>query len=196
MTRRTSMAADLIAVLAATLSAVELRLLVGPLLGLQPASLYPEWPLAIPFVAVLGAFYSAGLYERDAYVSRPLHAWTVVRSCVLAFVLSAAGAFLVGPGWFNISRLTLVLTFALLPPIDLLLRLVVLHSGYVEWVKRRRPVGFVVGRLDRLSKDREAPHETPRLRAGPHHQPAASGSGGRRRGSGGAQQRGRRRQVG
>jgi exopolysaccharide biosynthesis polyprenyl glycosylphosphotransferase len=145
MTRRASLAADFVAVLAATLSAIELRVLVAPMLGSQAAPLSPEWPLAIPFVAVLGSFYAAGLYERDAFVSRPLHAWTVVRSCVLAFVLSAAGAFLVGPGWFNVSRLTLVLTFALLPPLDLLLRLVVLHYEYVSWVKRRQPVGFVVG---------------------------------------------------
>jgi exopolysaccharide biosynthesis polyprenyl glycosylphosphotransferase len=145
MARRASVAADLVAVLAATLCAIDLRTFVGPLLGLQAAPFSLEWPLAIPLVAVLGAFYSAGLYERDAFVSRPLHAWAIVRACVLAFVISAAAAFLVGPGGFNISRLTLVLTFAMLPLFDLLLRLVVLHSGYVSWVKRRRPVGFVIG---------------------------------------------------
>jgi exopolysaccharide biosynthesis polyprenyl glycosylphosphotransferase len=143
--RQASVVADLVAVLAATLCAIALRDLVAPMLGLQASPFALEWHLAIPFITVLGAFYSGGLYERDAYVSRPLHAWTVMRATVLAFVVSAASAFLVGPSGFNVSRLTLVLTFALFPPIVMLLRLGVLHAVYVAWVKRFRPVSFVVG---------------------------------------------------
>jgi exopolysaccharide biosynthesis polyprenyl glycosylphosphotransferase len=139
------MTADMIAVLAAMTAAIAMRGLVAPLLGLAGSPFSLEWPLAIPFLAVLAAFYSAGLYERDAFMSRPLHAWTVVRASFLAFVASAAAAFLVGTGWFNVTRLVLILTFAIFTALDLTLRLGLLHRTYVSWVKRCRPIGIVVG---------------------------------------------------
>jgi len=143
--RHGSITADLFAVLAAMLVAIALRGLIAPLLGLGTEPFSPEWPLVVPFVAVLGAFYSAGLYERDAYMSRPLHTWTIVRASVVAFVISAATAFLIGSGWLNVTRLVLVLTFLFFTVFDLALRLGLLHLLYVAWVKRLRPLGLVVG---------------------------------------------------
>jgi exopolysaccharide biosynthesis polyprenyl glycosylphosphotransferase len=96
-------------------------------------------------LTLLGAFSAAGLYERDAYSSRPLHAWTVLGATASAFVIAAAAAFLIGPGWFTIPRLTLVLTFAVFPLLDVPLRLLGLHQMYVSWIQGRRPVAYVVG---------------------------------------------------
>jgi exopolysaccharide biosynthesis polyprenyl glycosylphosphotransferase len=143
--RRAGATLDLVAALAATLAAIALRSPVASLLGLnaQPAAL--EWPLVIPFFAMLAVFYSEGLYERDAYMSRPLHAWTVTRAAGHAFVIAAAASFLAGPAWFNVSRLILVLTFVIFVPLDLAVRLGILDRVYVAWVRRSRPIGFVVG---------------------------------------------------
>lgn len=143
--RRASLAVDGAAVLSATLAALALRGPVAAWLGLDVASISGDWPLVLPFFAVLAAYSAAGLYERDAYSSRPLHAWTIARASASAFVLSAAGGFLVGPGWTGVPQLTLVLTFALFLLVDLPLRLVVLHRLYASWVQRRQPVAFVVG---------------------------------------------------
>jgi exopolysaccharide biosynthesis polyprenyl glycosylphosphotransferase len=143
--RHASITADLLAVLAAMIAAIALRGLVTPLLGLGTEPFVLEWPLAIPFLAVLGAFYSTGLYERDAYMSRPLHAWTIVQASAFAFVASAAAAFLIGSGWFNVTRLVLVLTFLTFTVLDLFVRLVLLHLMYVSWAKRCLPLGLVIG---------------------------------------------------
>jgi exopolysaccharide biosynthesis polyprenyl glycosylphosphotransferase len=143
--RQASMIADCFAVLAATLVALALRGTVSASLGLGAMPLVGYWSLGVLFLAVLGAFFSAGLYERDAYTSRPLHASTIVDATMLAFVVSAAIAFLMGPALFSVTRLTLVLSFVLFVVFDLTLRLLVLHSMYVSWVKTWRPVGFVIG---------------------------------------------------
>ena len=142
---RAGIAGDLLAVLAATVAAIALRSPAASRLGLVISPFSFDWALALPFVAVLVAFSSAGLYERDAYMSRPLHAWTIAQASFLAFVASAAAAFLIDAGWFAVPRLTFVLTFVIFPPFDLLVRLGALDRLYVSWVRRCRPVGYVVG---------------------------------------------------
>jgi exopolysaccharide biosynthesis polyprenyl glycosylphosphotransferase len=143
--RRASLAADCIALVLATLAALALRGAVAPWLGLTPVPVSIEWSLLIPFVVIFGAYSATGLYERDSYNSRPLHAWTILRATGAAFIVSSAAAFLIGSGWFNVPRLTLVLTFLLFPLADLPLRLGGLHRMYVSWVQARRPVAYVVG---------------------------------------------------
>jgi exopolysaccharide biosynthesis polyprenyl glycosylphosphotransferase len=143
--RRASLLADLIALVVATIAALALRGAAAQWLGLAPVPVAVDWPLAIPFLAIFGAYSASGLYERDAYSSRPLHAWTILRATTAAFVMASAAAFLIGDGWFNVPRLTLVLTFALFPLVDLPLRLTGLHQMYVSWVQNRRPVAYVVG---------------------------------------------------
>ena len=143
--RHVSIAADLLAALAAMMIAVAMSRLAAPALGLGTEWLTLDWPFAIPFPAILAAFYSEGLYERDAFMSRPLHAWTVAKASAFAFVASAAAAFLVESGWFNATRLVLVFTFAIFMVLDLLLRLGPLHLMYVSWVRRCRPLGLIVG---------------------------------------------------
>ncbi len=145
MMRRAGIVADCVAVLLATLSALALRSGVAPWLGLEPVPVSIDWSLALPFVTVLAAFAAAGLYERDAYVSRPLHAWTILRASTLAFIVSSAAAFVIGSGWITISRLTLMLTFAMLPLFTFPLRLGALHEMYESWVKKHEPVAYVVG---------------------------------------------------
>jgi exopolysaccharide biosynthesis polyprenyl glycosylphosphotransferase len=145
MMRRSSIAADFMAVLIATFAALALRGIVAPWIGLAAAPVSFDWSLALPFIAIIVAFSAAGLYERDAYVSRPLHAWTILQATVSALVASAALAFLAGSGWLNVPRLTLVLTFAIFPLVDLPLRLLALHAVFDTWVRTHRPTAFVVG---------------------------------------------------
>jgi exopolysaccharide biosynthesis polyprenyl glycosylphosphotransferase len=145
MMRRLSMTADGMALVLATAAAIALRGLVASWLGLAQTRFVFAWPLAVPFLAVGLVFAAAGLYERDAYASRPLHALTIAQATLVAFAVTAAVGFLIASGWFDVSRLTLVLTFVLFPVLDLPLRLGVLHEVYVSWVERFRPVAYVVG---------------------------------------------------
>jgi exopolysaccharide biosynthesis polyprenyl glycosylphosphotransferase len=145
MMRQTSIVADVVALLLATLLAFALRGQVAAWFGLTVATVSVGWPVLIPFAAVLGAFSAADLYERDVYASRPLHAWTIAQATAVAFVIAAAATFLLGAGWFNMPRLTLVLTFAFFPAIDMTLRLGALHGLYVAWVHDRKPIAYVVG---------------------------------------------------
>jgi exopolysaccharide biosynthesis polyprenyl glycosylphosphotransferase len=145
MMRRASMAVDCVAIVIATFAALALRGAVAPWLGLGATPMPLDWWLVLPFVTLLGTFSAAGLYERDTYSSRPLHAWTISGATISAFVVTSAAAFLIGTGWFNVPRLTLVLTFAIFPLLDVPLRLIGLHRMYVSWVKSRRPVAYVVG---------------------------------------------------
>ncbi len=139
------MLADLIALVVATIAALALRGAVAPWLGLAPVPFTTDWSLLVPFVVIFGAFSATGLYERDAYSSRPLHAWTILRATTVALIVSSAAAFLIGSGWFSMPRLTLILTFAIFPLLDLPLRLSGLHLMYASWVEKRRPVAYVVG---------------------------------------------------
>jgi exopolysaccharide biosynthesis polyprenyl glycosylphosphotransferase len=145
MMRRASLMADCVALGLATFAAIALRGAVAPWLGLRSVPFGFDWTLAVPFLTILGAFAASGLYEREAYVSRPLHSWTIAKASTAAFVVTAAAAFLIGTGWWNVPRLTLVLTFALFPLIDLPLRLGTLHQMYTRWTETRQPVAYVVG---------------------------------------------------
>jgi len=143
--RRAGIAADCLALVLATIGAFALRGGVAPWLGLAPVPVSLDWSVVVPFIAIFVAFSATGLYERDSYSSRPLHAWTIIRATTVALIVSAAGAFLIGTGWFNVPRLTLVLTFGLFPLLDVPLRLIGLHAMYTSWVEKRRPVAYVVG---------------------------------------------------
>ena len=156
--RRASLAADVLAVFVATAAAIVLRGLAAPLLGIHAGPFALNWALGVPLLAVLGAFYMAGLYERDAYMSRPLHAWLIARATAGAFIVSAAVSFLIGPDWFSIPRLIPILAFVLFVPLDLAFRFGVVDGLYVAWIRRARPVAFVAGDsaesrklIDRLS---------------------------------------------
>jgi exopolysaccharide biosynthesis polyprenyl glycosylphosphotransferase len=145
MMRRASILADCLALVFATVAALWLRSVVAPWLGLERVPASMAWQSMVPFLLVLGAYSATGLYERDAYSSRPLHAWTIVRTSALAFIVASAVEFLIGPGLVTISRLTLGLTFAIFVPVDLVLRLVGLQEMYAAWVRSKRPVAYVVG---------------------------------------------------
>jgi len=143
--RRASIATDCLALVLATVAAFALRGVIAPWMGLSSMPVSIEWPLIVPFIAIFATFSATGLYERDAYSSRPLQAWTILRATAAALIISSAAAFLIGSGWFNIPRLTIVLAFVLFPLFDVPLRLIGLHVMYTSWVERRRPVAYIVG---------------------------------------------------
>jgi exopolysaccharide biosynthesis polyprenyl glycosylphosphotransferase len=143
--RHAGIVTDLLAVALATLCSLYAREAITPLLGLLEGSVSPQWPAVVPFAAVLAAFFASGLYERDAFVSRPLHLWSIIRASAIAFILSAAAAFLARTDSLALPRVTLLLTFGVFVPLDASLRLVLLDGMYMRWVRRRRPVAFVAG---------------------------------------------------
>jgi exopolysaccharide biosynthesis polyprenyl glycosylphosphotransferase len=145
MMRRAGVIADCVALGLATFAAIALRGAVAPWLGLRSVPFGVDWTLAVPFLTIIGAYAGSGLYEREAYVSRPLHAWTIAKASTAAFIVTDAAAFLIGTGWWNVPRLTLVLTFGFFPLIDVPLRLGALHRMYEYWTEGRRPVAYVVG---------------------------------------------------
>jgi len=143
--RRASIATDCLALVLATIAALALRGVIAPWLGLATMPVSIDWPLVVPFIAIFVTFSATGLYERDAYSSRPLQAWTILRATAAALIMSSAAAFLIGSGTFNIPRVTIVLAFVLFPVFDVPLRLIGLHIMYTDWVEHRRPVAYVVG---------------------------------------------------
>jgi exopolysaccharide biosynthesis polyprenyl glycosylphosphotransferase len=143
--RRATISADVVSVAVATAAAVAVRGAIAPLFRLGPAPIAADWSLLIPLAAVLVAFYASGLYEREAYVSRPLHVLFILRASAMAFVVSAVAAFFVGPDWLAQPRLVPMLTFVFFIPLDLLLRVGALDAVFIDWVRRYRPTAFVVG---------------------------------------------------
>lgn len=152
-----SIAADLLAAVAASAGAVWLRSLADTVFAIKRLPFQLDWSTLVVGIAVLVAHYANGLYEREAYVSRPLHSWLIVKSSFLAFVGSALVVYLLKSDAVDQSRFILTLTFLLFIALDWVLRLLVVDRAYIGWVARVRPACFVIG------ESREAQNLTERL---------------------------------
>jgi exopolysaccharide biosynthesis polyprenyl glycosylphosphotransferase len=140
-----SVAADVVAMVGGYLVADAVRAYVLSAIGMSPARFALDWPLLI-FVAVgVFVFYASGLYEPEAYVSRPLHLWMLLRSSFVAFTISAVSVYVIRSAAFDESRLVLLMTFALFLLFAGVLRLGILDGQCEAWVRRCRPVSLVVG---------------------------------------------------
>jgi len=45
-------------------------------------SLQPGWSLPVLVVILVGTYFAMGLYKLEAYVSRPLHLWTIFKATI------------------------------------------------------------------------------------------------------------------
>jgi exopolysaccharide biosynthesis polyprenyl glycosylphosphotransferase len=143
--RWVSAAADALAIAGAYAAALTIRAFVAPVVGLPAIPFAPEWTVAILVVTVMSAFYASGLYELEAYVSRALHLWTLIRASLFAFLISALVVFAVRSDVFDESRLVLLLAFMVFVALACVLRLGLLDSLYVAWARQRRPLSYLLG---------------------------------------------------
>ncbi|MDO8847897.1 MAG: exopolysaccharide biosynthesis polyprenyl glycosylphosphotransferase [Coriobacteriia bacterium] len=96
-----------------------------------------DWSLAVFAVAVVVSGRLLGLYEREVFVSRPLHLWTIMRSTGLSFVLSALGVYLLKTSGVEQSRIIAGITFVLFLVLDSVLRLTILDHGFRASLRNR-----------------------------------------------------------
>ena len=140
-----SAAADVIAVLGAYLGALALRNSALPAFGAPSIPLAPDWAVAIVVLAATSVFYVSGLYELEAYVSRPLHLWMLLKSSLVAFAVSTFAVYALKSRAFDGPRLVLLMTFVGFFLLACVLRLALLDSLYVAWMRRSEPISFVLG---------------------------------------------------
>lgn len=128
---------DAATAVAASLMAFQLRNTLGvQVFGLSgPVPL--DWSLAVFAAAVVVSGKLLGLYEREVFVSRPLHLWTIMRSAGLAFMLAALSVYMLKSSNVEQSRVVGAMTFVLYLVIDGTLRLVVLDALFKELLRHR-----------------------------------------------------------
>ncbi len=140
-----SVGSDVLALFGAYLFAGAVRSLVPSAASLSAVPFQLDWSIAIFAVVVVAVFYVSGLYEPEAYVSRPLHLWILLKASFIAFMVSALTAYLVRSATFDGSRIVLLLTFAVFVVAAAALRFGALDGVCGAWLRQRRPVSLLVG---------------------------------------------------
>lgn len=136
---------DGLALVVANAFATLLRTEGYALLGLSPMPFKLDWSLALLAAAVAVAFYWNGLYEREAFVARPLHLWTLARASLVAFLVSAVAVYLLKSDSVDQSRFILALTFVLFLPIVGVLRLSLVDPLAMRLVRDQGPITLLIG---------------------------------------------------
>ena len=108
--------------------------------------LVPGRLFVVALVVVLCTFVWSGLYELEAWVSRPLHLTLLLRTTLYAVVVTAFVTFLVKTLALNQSRLELVVVFVVFLVITATLRLRVWDRVYHRDIDDRPGDTVVVGR--------------------------------------------------
>jgi exopolysaccharide biosynthesis polyprenyl glycosylphosphotransferase len=137
--------ADLVALVCAFLVADAVRMVASSAGAASPSRILPDWSLAVGVVVALSTFYVCGLYDSEAYVSRPLHLWTLIKATLIAFSCSAPLVYLVSTGLVGGSLVVLLLAFAVFVPFACVLRFGVLDGVRGAWLRKRKPVSVLVG---------------------------------------------------
>jgi exopolysaccharide biosynthesis polyprenyl glycosylphosphotransferase len=143
--RYASLVADVLAAVGAWVTALWLRSIADRFIAVLPMPIKFDWEIVVIVAAVVIAFYTNGLYEREAYSKRPLHAWAIIRGSALAFVGGAIIVYLFKSDAVDQSRLILALTFLLFVVYAMILRVGVLDGIYRDWIARHRPMSFLIG---------------------------------------------------
>ncbi len=137
--------ASAVADVAAMLGAYGVALVLASALIPGVSSGVPFWPAAAFAAATLAVFYVTGLYELEAYISRPLHLWTLLKAGLIAMALSAF-TMLVSPSEATPEyRLAFLLSFALFITFTGVLRFVLIDGLCGVWLRHRKPVSLLVG---------------------------------------------------
>lgn len=138
-------AADVVAVATAYTAAVAVRAYAMPAIGLPPAPFAPDLSLVILVATTLSVFHASGLYELEAYVSRPLHLWTLLKASLVAFAIAIIVISAIKLDAFDTPRLVLLMTFVGFVLFGSVLRIGVLDGLHSASMRRHRPVSFLLG---------------------------------------------------
>jgi exopolysaccharide biosynthesis polyprenyl glycosylphosphotransferase len=117
-------------------------------IGMSPARFSVDWSIGIFVVVTVAVFYAMGLYEPEAFVSRPLHLWTLLKASLVAFLVSALSIYIIRSTAFDESRVVFLLTFATFVLLACVIRLGILDGFCGAWVRDRRPISLLVGDSD------------------------------------------------
>ena len=143
-----SVVADVAALLGGYLVADAASAFILSARGAVPTHFAPGWPAAVFVAVVVAVFYALGLYELEAYVSRPLHLWTLLKASAATFALSSLLIYLISFSVFDESRVVFLLTFVVFLLLSCVVRLGVLDGLCGVWVRQRKPVSVLVGESD------------------------------------------------
>jgi len=138
-------AADVFAIVCAYAVAVAVRALAMSAIGQPVPPFASYWSVVLLVGAELSVFHVLGLYDLEVYASRPLHLWVLAKATLGAFAATALSAYVIKLDAFDEPRLVLLLTLVLFVLLDCALRFGVLDGLYMTWVRRQRPVTFVLG---------------------------------------------------
>jgi len=104
-----------------------------------------DWGLPLATAAILITFVWLGLYKLEAYVSRPLHLFTLLKGTLIALVITAFFAFAFKSPVMSESRLTVFTAFTVFFAASAVVRIAVIDKLYVADVRARRGGSLVIG---------------------------------------------------
>ena len=139
-----SLAADLAAAVVSYFFALTIWGLVRG--GAVGFSMQPDWSLPLLAAVLVVTFSALGAYKVEAYVSRPLHLWTLLKGTGIALVATAFIAFVFHAQTANYSRGVLFGSFVLLFVLITVVRLTVIDARLVRGRLRGLGDTIVIGR--------------------------------------------------
>jgi exopolysaccharide biosynthesis polyprenyl glycosylphosphotransferase len=104
-----------------------------------------EWGLPLAVVAILITFVWLGLYKLEAFASRPLHLFTLLKATLIALVMTAFFVFAFKSPAVGESRLTVFTAFAVFFAASAVVRIALLDRLYVADVRGRRGGSIIIG---------------------------------------------------
>lgn len=111
-----------------------------------------SWSVLLLLAVTLGVFYLLGLYEREVFVSRPLHLLILARSLFYAFLIGVSAAYLLRLPLVLSSRADVLAMFALFFVLAAVVRVGIVTAFYSRRVSRSEAVTLVVGDADRTER--------------------------------------------
>ena len=108
-------------------------------------SLQPDWSLPLLVAALLVTFIAVGAYKIEAYVSRPLHLWTLLKGTSIALIITAFVAFAFHAQAASYSRVVLFGSFLLLFVLIAVLRFALIDARLVRGWLRELGETIVIG---------------------------------------------------
>ena len=112
---------------------------------ITPWTASPDWSVPLVLFVTLSCFLAVGLYKLEVYVSRPLHAATLIKGTLVVLVLTAFLSFALKAPVVTESRLTLFVACLIFFTLSFTLRMFVLDRVYRADVARRGGVTLLIG---------------------------------------------------
>jgi exopolysaccharide biosynthesis polyprenyl glycosylphosphotransferase len=140
--------ADFVALVCAALLVDAVGLLVFPGTVSSTIQALPGWFFAACVAVVLSTYYLSGLYESEAFVSRPLHLWLLLKATLIAFAIMALLVYAFGLASISGSFVFLLTTSVAFAALACVLRFGVLDGVRGAWMRKRKPVSVLVGEPD------------------------------------------------